>query len=151
MEFLLTVGAIIACILLFSFAIFIHEFGHFVAAKLLGLRVDEGEHTIVMRYEPLGLRLGTEVSVCALLLLLLGLLLYKRRQKRNAFTVTTPRVQSIEEIPSVSELCCTEDEESDGFALADDVWTEDTDDEQDGFIVLEETVVEEDTDTQPKE
>ena len=40
MEFLLTVGAIIACILLFSFAIFIHEFGHFVAAKLLGLRVD---------------------------------------------------------------------------------------------------------------
>ena len=40
MEFLLTVGAIVACVLLFSFAIFIHEFGHFVAAKLLGLRVD---------------------------------------------------------------------------------------------------------------
>ena len=40
MEFLITVLAIIACILLFSFAIFIHEFGHFLAAKLLGFRVD---------------------------------------------------------------------------------------------------------------
>lgn len=40
MEFLITVLAIVACILLFSFAIFIHEFGHFLAAKLLGLRVD---------------------------------------------------------------------------------------------------------------
>ena len=40
MELLITVGAIVACILLFSFAIFIHEFGHFVVAKWLGLRVD---------------------------------------------------------------------------------------------------------------
>ena len=40
MEILSTVGAIIACILLFSFAIFIHEFGHFVVAKWLGLRVE---------------------------------------------------------------------------------------------------------------
>lgn len=40
METVLTVVAIIACILLFSFAIFIHEFGHFLAARLLGLRVD---------------------------------------------------------------------------------------------------------------
>ena len=40
MEILITVGAIVACILLFSFAIFIHEFGHFVVAKWLGLRVD---------------------------------------------------------------------------------------------------------------
>ena len=40
MEFLITVLAIIACILLFSFAIFIHEFGHFLAAKLLGFQVD---------------------------------------------------------------------------------------------------------------
>ena len=40
MEILLTLGAIVACILLFSFAIFIHEFGHFVVAKWLGLRVD---------------------------------------------------------------------------------------------------------------
>ena len=40
MEFLITVLAILACILLFSFAIFIHEFGHFLAAKLLGFRVD---------------------------------------------------------------------------------------------------------------
>lgn len=40
MEFLITVLAILACILLFSFAIFIHEFGHFLAAKLLGFQVD---------------------------------------------------------------------------------------------------------------
>ena len=40
MEFLITVLAIIACILLFSLAIFIHEFGHFLAAKLLGFQVD---------------------------------------------------------------------------------------------------------------
>ena len=40
MEILFTVGAIIACILLFSFAIFIHEFGHFIVAKWLGLRVE---------------------------------------------------------------------------------------------------------------
>ena len=40
MEILITAGAIVACILLFSFAIFIHEFGHFVVAKWLGLRVD---------------------------------------------------------------------------------------------------------------
>lgn len=40
MELLITVGSVIACILLFSFAIFIHEFGHFIVAKMLGLRVD---------------------------------------------------------------------------------------------------------------
>lgn len=40
MEILATIGAIIACILLFSFAIFIHEFGHFIVAKWLGLRVE---------------------------------------------------------------------------------------------------------------
>ncbi len=41
MEILLTIGAIIACILLFSFAIFIHEFGHFLAARLLGFKVEK--------------------------------------------------------------------------------------------------------------
>ncbi|MBQ4198959.1 MAG: site-2 protease family protein, partial [Kiritimatiellae bacterium] len=40
MEILITALAIAACILLFSFAIFIHEFGHFLAAKLLGFKVD---------------------------------------------------------------------------------------------------------------
>ncbi len=40
MEILATVLAIVACILLFSFAIFIHEFGHFLAARIFGLRVD---------------------------------------------------------------------------------------------------------------
>ena len=40
MEFLITVVSIVACVLLFSFAIFIHEFGHFLVAKWTGLRVD---------------------------------------------------------------------------------------------------------------
>ena len=40
METLYTVLAIAACILLFSFAIFIHEFGHFLAARWRGLKVD---------------------------------------------------------------------------------------------------------------
>ena len=39
-ECLLTAGAIAACILLFAFSILIHEFGHFVAARLLGMRVE---------------------------------------------------------------------------------------------------------------
>lgn len=33
-------GAAVAVVLFFSFTIFIHEFGHFVAARLCGLRVD---------------------------------------------------------------------------------------------------------------
>ena len=40
MEIIYTVLAVVACILLFSFAVFIHEFGHFVAAKLLGFKVE---------------------------------------------------------------------------------------------------------------
>ena len=40
METLYTVLAIAACVLLFSFAIFIHEFGHFLAARWRGLRVE---------------------------------------------------------------------------------------------------------------
>ena len=37
---LYTVFAIAACIVLFSFAIFIHEFGHFLAARWRGLKVE---------------------------------------------------------------------------------------------------------------
>ena len=40
MEILTTIGYIIVCILLFSFAIAIHEFGHFLAALKLGLNVE---------------------------------------------------------------------------------------------------------------
>ena len=40
METLYTVLAIVACVLLFSFAIFIHEFGHFLAARWRGLKVE---------------------------------------------------------------------------------------------------------------
>ena len=40
MEILVTVGYIAVCILFFSLAIAIHEFGHFIVALKLGLRVD---------------------------------------------------------------------------------------------------------------
>ena len=40
MEFLVTVFTIIACVLLFALAILIHEFGHFIVALKLGLRVE---------------------------------------------------------------------------------------------------------------
>ena len=40
MEMFYTALAIAACILLFSFAIFIHEFGHFLAARRRGLKVE---------------------------------------------------------------------------------------------------------------
>lgn len=39
-EILITAGYIALCVLLFSFAIFIHEFGHFIVALKLGLRVE---------------------------------------------------------------------------------------------------------------
>ena len=40
MEILITIGYIIACVLLFALAILIHEFGHFIVALKLGLRVE---------------------------------------------------------------------------------------------------------------
>ena len=40
MEILVTIGYIIACVLLFALAILIHEFGHFIVALKLGLRVE---------------------------------------------------------------------------------------------------------------
>ena len=40
MEILITIGYIVACVLLFALAILIHEFGHFIVALKLGLRVE---------------------------------------------------------------------------------------------------------------
>lgn len=40
METIYTVLGIAACVLLFSLAIFIHEFGHFIVAKALGFKVE---------------------------------------------------------------------------------------------------------------
>ena len=39
-AFLATAGSIVLVILLFSLAVFIHEFGHFLAARKLGMKVD---------------------------------------------------------------------------------------------------------------
>ncbi len=40
MEIIITVLSIVACVLLFSLAVFIHEFGHFIAARKLGFKVE---------------------------------------------------------------------------------------------------------------
>ena len=40
MEILITIAYIVACVLLFALAILIHEFGHFIVALKLGLRVE---------------------------------------------------------------------------------------------------------------
>lgn len=40
METVITILAIVACVVLFSVAIFIHEFGHFLAARCLGFKVE---------------------------------------------------------------------------------------------------------------
>ena len=40
MEVLITIGYIVACVLLFALAILIHEFGHFIVALKLGLKVE---------------------------------------------------------------------------------------------------------------
>jgi len=40
MEIIITVGYIVACVLLFALAILVHEFGHFIVALKLGLNVE---------------------------------------------------------------------------------------------------------------
>ena len=40
MEILITIGYIAICVVFFSLAIAIHEFGHFIVALKLGLRVE---------------------------------------------------------------------------------------------------------------
>lgn len=40
MEILITIAYIVACVLLFALAILVHEFGHFIVALKLGLRVE---------------------------------------------------------------------------------------------------------------
>ena len=40
MDILITIGYIFLCVLMFSFAIAIHEFGHFIVALKLGLKVE---------------------------------------------------------------------------------------------------------------
>ena len=40
MEILITIAYVIACVLLFALAILVHEFGHFIVALKLGLRVE---------------------------------------------------------------------------------------------------------------
>ena len=39
-DILMTIGAIVLVVMLFSLAVFIHEFGHFLAARKLGMKVE---------------------------------------------------------------------------------------------------------------
>ena len=72
-----------------------------IGDALLGIRIDEGEHEIVMDFEPVGLSFGAFVSCCTLALLVLGLMLNDRRRKKAARLPVTPRVTHIEEYPLI--------------------------------------------------
>ena len=81
-----------------------------IGNALLGLRIGEGEHEIVMEFEPIGLHLGLFVSVGTLAILIFALLLHRRRSRRNALLPVTPQVQSIEEIPSPQDMLAQQEE-----------------------------------------
>ena len=70
-----------------------------IGDALLGIRIDEGEHGIVMDYEPIGLSFGACISVCTLVLLALGLLILRRRRKKANALPETPEVERIEAVP----------------------------------------------------
>ena len=72
-----------------------------IGDALLGIRIDAGEHEIVMDYEPVGLSFGAFVSCCTLALLVLGLLLADRRRKKAQKLPETPQVTMIEEYPVI--------------------------------------------------
>ncbi len=94
-----------------------------IGDALLGIRLAEGEHEIVMDYEPVGLSLGVCVSACTLALVLLGLLLASRRRKKANAVPVTPRVEYIEEYPEKIEmqpqLEPIYDPQPDGFFLSE--------------------------------
>lgn len=98
-----------------------------IGGALLGIRIAEGEHTIEMSYEPVGLRFGAVVSLCTLVLLALGLLLADRRRKKAHAPIVTPRVEYIEEYPTQieaqiepnPEIEPLDDPQPDGFFLSE--------------------------------
>ena len=94
-----------------------------IGDALLGLRIDEGEHEIVMDYEPIGLSFGACVSVCTLIALALGLLIARRRRRKADALPETPVVESVEAIPvrfdARTKLEPIDDPHPDGFFLSD--------------------------------
>jgi uncharacterized membrane protein YfhO len=75
-----------------------------IGDALLAIRIAEGDHEIVMEYEPVGMSFSVCVSACTLAFLLLGLLLADRRRKKARALPVTPRVEYIEEFPGAIEV-----------------------------------------------
>ena len=55
-----------------------------VGKALTGIHLEEGAHTITMRYIPQGFREGAALSMLSLILFLLSVLLGKKREKKLA-------------------------------------------------------------------
>lgn len=71
-----------------------------IGQALLGIRIDAGDHEIVLDYEPVGLRPAAIVSGITWVALALGLLIARRRKKNFYAVAATPRPIRIEETPA---------------------------------------------------
>ena len=93
-----------------------------IGDALLGIRIAEGEHEIVMDYEPVGLSFGVCISALTLAMLLLGLLLAGRRRRKACAPIVTPHVEYIEEFPEEIDVPPQDepviDLQPDGFFLS---------------------------------
>ncbi|MBQ7541606.1 MAG: YfhO family protein [Clostridia bacterium] len=110
-----------------------------IADALLGVRIDAGEHKIVMDYEPIGLRFGATVSVLTLVVLALGMLLVRRRRKA-VFTVRTPQVEYIEEFPLYVPFAPYEEAQAQdafGFIWNEEIAGQEAFPQDEGFTVSE--------------
>ena len=85
--------------------------------------IAEGEHEIVMDYEPIGLSFGACISVCTLIALAFGLLIAHRRRKKANALPQTPEVDHIEPVPVKLDLRTQlepiSDPHPDGFFLSE--------------------------------
>lgn len=108
-----------------------------IGQALLGIRIEAGEHTIVMDYEPVGLRPAAFVSCTTLVLFVLGLLIARRRKQKFYAPVQTPALVSIEETPSFdneAEPPCTPNDEigDERFAFVEEIPEDEPQPEQKG-------------------
>ena len=87
-----------------------------IGQALLGIRIDAGDHEIVLDYEPVGLRPAAIVSGITWVALALGLLIARRRKKNFYAVAATPRPIRIEETPAPEP----ESDET-GFAFIEEI------------------------------
>ncbi len=94
-----------------------------IADALLAVRLDRGEHHVMMEYSPAGLYEGGFISVLTILCLVLGNVRKKRRRAKKSALPATPVVTMLEETPDTPEYLWAmygSDEESvNGFSFSD--------------------------------